>query len=98
MVELINQSLVTPYRERDRFTGLALVIENDLGDQSDVPRKKPSRFLGPNPVEQEARAYVAAGVEVTQREYFRRKLVVAADATHSMHGTINDCADRDCGL
>ena len=65
MVELINQSLVTLYRERDRFTGLALVIENDLGDQSDMLRKKPLRFLGSNPVEQEARAYVAARVEVT---------------------------------
>ena len=32
VIKLISQSLVTPYRERDRFTKLALVIENDLGD------------------------------------------------------------------
>ena len=37
MIELINQSLVTPYREKDRFTGFALIIKNNLSDQSDVP-------------------------------------------------------------
>ena len=63
-----------------------------------MPQKKPSRFLEPNPVEQETRAYIVARVEITQREYFRRKLIIAADVTHLMHETINDYVNWDCGL
>ena len=50
MVKLINQLFITFYCEKDRFTEFALIIKNDLGDQSDMPRKKFSKFLGPNSI------------------------------------------------
>ena len=36
MVKLINKLFIIPYREKDQFTELALIIKNSLNNQNNI--------------------------------------------------------------